>query len=110
MRGQLLPGKGFLRSEHIFGTCKGELARSRAHTSLKSTCHLTCQQFTISPLTLNQLLGRKARAMCNESERGVGEEGVQGALWSFAVSDARSRPGQHGRFNMIGENFERKRE
>lgn len=28
MRGQLLPGKGFLRSEHIFGTCKREHTRS----------------------------------------------------------------------------------
>lgn len=62
--------------ERAFWDANTFLARVResthAHTSLKSTCHLTCQQFTISPLTLNQLLERKARAMCNESERGAG--------------------------------------
>lgn len=31
MRGQLLPGKGFLRSEHIFGTWKRESESTHAH-------------------------------------------------------------------------------
>lgn len=31
MRGQLLPGKGFLRHEHIFGTCKKEHTLTHSH-------------------------------------------------------------------------------